>query len=157
MKPQTTILSIITLVLGIALAPIGSAQSPEELWKKSEQAMKAEKWSEAHELLTKAVERYDSRAPKLFGPKFGRYWYHKGRCELELKKWKEAAQSFTKCRGYQQGREKFAINLHYSDALAGKAEAIYQLKRYEEAAKLCRQYVAEQKRAAELLRKEDQD
>lgn len=155
MKPKSTILSVFTLILSVTLAPLAFAQSPDELLRQSEKAIKAEEWTKAHELLTKAVKRYDSRASALFGPKFGRIWYQKGRVELQLKKWKEVEASFTKCRGYPDNNQKFVGNLRYTDALAGKAEAVYQLKRYEEAAKLFRNYVAETKRAAALLNEEN--
>ncbi len=61
-------------------------------------AMKEEKWPEALALNAQAVERYGKNQPlKLFGPKFGSIYFRKGFCELKLKKWNEAIESFETC------------------------------------------------------------
>ncbi|MDP3849591.1 MAG: tetratricopeptide repeat protein [Luteolibacter sp.] len=61
-------------------------------------AMKAEKWEEALAASNDAVARYGKNQPlKLFGPKFGTIYYRKGICELKLKKWNEALESFETC------------------------------------------------------------
>ena len=66
-------------------------------WSNSLTAMRAKKWAEAHAILAKAVATYDARAKTLFGPKFGWFWYHKGYCELKLKQWEAAMESFKMC------------------------------------------------------------
>ena len=47
-------------------------------------AMKSGKWAEAQAILVKATNAYDSRAPQLYGPRFGWFWYHRGYCEIKL-------------------------------------------------------------------------
>ena len=61
-------------------------------------AMNEDKWEEALALNTQAVERFGKNQPlKLFGPRFGAIYYRKGLCELKLKKWREAMNSFEIC------------------------------------------------------------
>lgn len=69
----------------------------DTFWGNSLTAMRAGKWAEAHDLLAKACARFDGRAPTIFGPKFGWFWYHKGYCELKMKQYDEAMKSFEIC------------------------------------------------------------
>ncbi|MAF22848.1 MAG: hypothetical protein CMP26_09660 [Roseibacillus sp.] len=69
----------------------------ETAWANSLTAMKAKEWAKAHAILAKAVAQYDGRAKTLFGPRFGWFWYHKGYCELKLRQWEEAMESFKAC------------------------------------------------------------
>ncbi|HCQ33226.1 MAG TPA: hypothetical protein DIV54_06970, partial [Verrucomicrobiales bacterium] len=69
----------------------------EAAWANSLTAMKAKEWAKAHAILAKAVAQYDGRAKTLFGPRFGWFWYHKGYCELKLRQWEAAMESFKAC------------------------------------------------------------
>ena len=60
-------------------------------------AMKSGKWAEAQAVLVKATNAYDSRAPQLYGPRFGWFWYHRGYCEIKLGMFGDAMKSFEKC------------------------------------------------------------
>jgi tetratricopeptide (TPR) repeat protein len=84
-------------LLALVSAPEVSGQGIDVAWSNSLTSMRAKKWAEAHAVLSKACRTYDGRAMQLFGPKFGWFWYHKGYCELKLKKWEDAMGSFKKC------------------------------------------------------------
>lgn len=59
--------------------------------------MQAGQWAEAHGVLVKATNAYDARAPQLYGPRFGWFWYHRGYCEIKLNMFDDAMKSFEKC------------------------------------------------------------
>ena len=89
---------LLAIVAVGALPQEAAAQgSIDTAWSNSLTAMRAKKWAEAHAILAKAVAQYDGRAPTLFGPKFGWFWYHKGYCELKLQQWEAAMESFKMC------------------------------------------------------------
>jgi tetratricopeptide (TPR) repeat protein len=85
------------VLLALVSAPEVSGQGIDVAWSNSLTSMRAKKWAEAHAVLSKACRTFDGRAMQLFGPKFGWFWYHKGYCELKLKKWDDAMESFKKC------------------------------------------------------------
>ncbi|MFT6862057.1 MAG: tetratricopeptide (TPR) repeat protein [Akkermansiaceae bacterium] len=61
------------------------------------EAMQSGKWAEAHQVLVKATDAFDSRALQLYGPRFGWFWYHRGYCEIKLNMFDDAMKSFEKC------------------------------------------------------------
>ena len=68
------------------------------LTNKAVQAMNAQKWEEALALNARTVELYGRNQPlMLHGPKFGGVYYRKGLCELKLKQWQAAMESFEVC------------------------------------------------------------
>ncbi len=70
----------------------------ETLVEKSRVAMKESRWEQALDFNTLAVSRYEQKEPlRTFGPQFGAVYFHKGTCEMKLKKWLEAMQSFETC------------------------------------------------------------
>ena len=70
----------------------------ESLIEKSRLAMKESRWEQALDFNTQAVTRYGEQDPlRLFGPQFGVIYFHKGTCEMKLKKWTEAMRSFEIC------------------------------------------------------------
>jgi tetratricopeptide (TPR) repeat protein len=70
----------------------------ESLIEKSRGAMKESRWEQALDFYNQAVTRYGHQDPlRLFGPQFGAIYFHKGTCEMKLKKWPEAMQSFEIC------------------------------------------------------------
>jgi tetratricopeptide (TPR) repeat protein len=70
----------------------------ETLVEKAQVAMKAGRWKQALDFNTKAVENFGQDRPlQEFGAQFGAVFYHKGVCELKLKKWAEAMRSFETC------------------------------------------------------------
>jgi tetratricopeptide (TPR) repeat protein len=70
----------------------------ESLIEKSRGAMKESRWEQALDFNIQAVNRYGRKDPlRLFGPQFGAIYFHKGTCEMKLKKWTGAMQSFEIC------------------------------------------------------------
>jgi tetratricopeptide (TPR) repeat protein len=70
----------------------------EALVEQSRTAMKAGHWKQALDLNTQAVTNFGQDQPlRKFGPQFGAVYYHKGICEMKLKKWADAMQSFEIC------------------------------------------------------------
>ena len=73
-------------------------ESLETLVEKSRVEMKASRWEQALEAHTQVVGRFGQDQPlKKYGAQFGVIFYHKGVCEMKLKKWVEAMQSFEIC------------------------------------------------------------
>ena len=98
-SPKNRILcGLMALCVSLCLPEKSLAQGGvETAWANSLTAMKAKEWAKAHAILAKAVAQYDGRAKTLFGPRFGWFWYHKGYCELKLRQWEEAMESFKAC------------------------------------------------------------
>lgn len=88
---------LLLLTALVGPSPVVAQDSIDEFWGNSLTAMRAGEWAKAHDLLAKACARFDARAPTIFGPKFGWFWYHKGYCELKMKQWEEAMKSFEVC------------------------------------------------------------
>jgi len=90
---------------GASLAPLAvcvaaAAESPDlgTLAANAQAAMKAEQWDAALAAYTRAVETFGGDRPlQKFGPQFGAVYYHKGTCEMRLKRWEEAMGSFEIC------------------------------------------------------------
>ena len=78
------ILCGVLALFALVSVPKLSAQGIDVAWANSLTAMRADKWAEAHQILSKAVAQFDGRGMQLFGPKFGWFWYHKGFCELKI-------------------------------------------------------------------------
>lgn len=68
-----------------------------ELVAGSIKLMKARNWAEALRWNEHLVKEYGDRAKTMFGPQFGTIYYRKGICEMQLKKWGEAMNSFETC------------------------------------------------------------
>lgn len=70
----------------------------ENLVEAGRTAMREKDWQQALEFHTQAVSRFGQEDPlRTFGAQFGAVFYHKGVCELKLKKWAEAMRSFETC------------------------------------------------------------
>ena len=122
-------------------------------WSNSLTAMKAKKWAEAHAILAKAVATYDARAKTLFGPKFGWFWYHKGYCELKLRQWEAAMESFKMC--YTKYPNKNAggagldaatagsFNFYHKKALLKWGDAAIGAQEWEVAIKMYKKFLQE--------------
>lgn len=88
------------LALTAAAFPQGAELS--RLMDEGRAAMDKKDWQQALELHTQAVTRFGQEDPlREFGAQFGVVFYHKGVCEMKLKRWPEAMRSFETCyRGY---------------------------------------------------------
>ncbi|MGD1978944.1 MAG: tetratricopeptide repeat protein [Akkermansiaceae bacterium] len=89
-------LGLVFLALWALGAPV-HGQAIQDLNKAALKSMKEGKWAEAHQVLVKATNQFDSRAPVLYGPRFGWFWYHRGYCELKLNMFDDAITSFKTC------------------------------------------------------------
>ncbi len=70
----------------------------EALVEKSRVAMEGSRWEEALDLNSQAVARFGQEQPmRRYGAQFGVIHYHKGLCEMKLKRWQEAMRSFETC------------------------------------------------------------
>lgn len=131
------------------VAPLAHAQLEEDaavLNSNALTAMNAGKWEEALKLLTTAVERFDKVAPTVYGPKFGVTWYRKGICELRLKRWDDAMESFKQCyqRYPNQGDQVAAGGNNFNKlALLRWAEAAQGAENYKEAIRLYKKFLEE--------------
>lgn len=99
MKSIPTLPGKLALLL-LALWSFGATAQGQRIGDLNEaalDAMKAGKWAEAHGVLVQATETFDARAPQLYGPRFGWFWYHRGYCELKLAMFDDAIESFKAC------------------------------------------------------------
>lgn len=145
---------VLLLSIFLTAAPARGQGSIDELWSKSLSAMNEGHWAKAHASLDKAVKIYDARAATLFGPKFGWFWYHKGYCELKLRKFEEAMTSFETCykkypndanvAGQRAGdNENVSFNLYHKKSLLKWGEAAQGAEEYETAIRMFKKFIAE--------------
>lgn len=118
----------LTGATGLAQPPAPPARSDaQELNSGALAAMNEGKWEEALALFERCVADHDAAALRTFGPSFGVTWYRKGLCELRLRKWAAAADSFQTCyRRYANpaGRTTGERNLYEKRALLRWGEAL---------------------------------
>lgn len=138
-------------VAPLVLSVSASAQDEDlgSMVNKALAAMNAEKWDEALKWNTAAVERYGKNNPlQLFGPQFGTIYYRKGFCELKLKKFKDAMQSFEKChRDFPNKAKEGGGNPFEKQALLKWAEAAMGEKDWELAISLFQKFLKERDKA----------
>ncbi|GAA5482144.1 tetratricopeptide repeat protein [Haloferula sargassicola] len=130
----------------LAAAPLltpahGQLETPQGLNAEATTAMEAGKWDEALKLLSTCTDRFDARAMQLYGPVFGVTWYRKGICEMRLKRWDDAMNSFQTCyekypnntakQGPGNAFNKRAL-LRWAEAAQGAQDWETALKKYEQ-------------------------
>lgn len=138
------------ILLAVLAAPL-QAQSIDELHTQSLTSMRQGNWGHALSLLDKAIKQYDGRAPTLFGPKFGWFWYHKGYSELKLRKYEPAIKSFETCykkypndKGATAGAaDDVSINLYHVRSLLKWGEAAQGAEQYEVAIRMFKKFLDE--------------
>lgn len=108
-------------------------------------AMKAEKWEEGLAFNQQAVDRFGKNKPlQLFGPRFGTIYYRKGLCEMKLKKWNEAMQSFEAChRDFPNNAQAGGGNTFQKMALLKWGEAAMGAKNWELAITMFQKFLKE--------------
>ncbi len=89
-------LGVLLLAFGAFCAPV-KGQAIANLHAEALTEMKAGNWPGAYALLVRATDNFDGRAPQLFGPRFGWFWYHRGYAEIKLNKFEDAMKSFEVC------------------------------------------------------------
>lgn len=84
-------------VISLLLVLPSAAQAPklESLLITAEAAMESQNWEEALKLHRQATEEFSVGAA--LGPQFGVVHHRRGICEMKLKKWADAMQSFEIC------------------------------------------------------------
>ncbi|MES2921290.1 MAG: tetratricopeptide repeat protein [Verrucomicrobiota bacterium] len=100
MKPRRSIRpASVLLAMGLAVFPARAQdRGLTALVEKTAAAMKAENWQKALDASSQAVDRYGKGDPlRTYGAQFGAVYYRKGVCEMKLKRWQEAMQSFEIC------------------------------------------------------------
>jgi tetratricopeptide (TPR) repeat protein len=144
LHPLVAVLCAIPLLLAV---PARAADDDDlgTLVNKALQAMRAEKWEEALQFNTRAIERYGANQPmQLFGPRFGQIYYRKGICEMKFQMWKEAMESFEKCyRDFPNSEKAVAENPFNKLALLRWAEASMGAGQYDEALNLFKKFLDE--------------
>ncbi|MCW1922362.1 tetratricopeptide repeat protein [Luteolibacter arcticus] len=134
-----------------APAPVAAAAEVTDLTTKALAEMEAGRWEEALKLLAECVEKHDAKALDLYGRSFGVTWYRKGICELRLKRWDDAAQSFETCyRKYPNPSTNGNVNagnLYHKRALLRWGEAAQGAGKYEEAIRLFAKFMEERDKA----------
>ena len=95
-------------VVSICTSCPSYSQNPvEDNYRKAVQLMEESKWKEATSVLQTVVSDHGENAMEFYGPAFGLIHYHLGLCQLSLKKFAEAADSFqTTYRKYPNKFEK---------------------------------------------------
>jgi len=100
MKPRRSIRpASFLLAVGLAVVPASAQEGGlTGLVEKTAAAMKAENWQKALDASSQAVDRYGKKdAFRTYGAQFGAVYYRKGVCEMKLKRWQDALQSFEIC------------------------------------------------------------
>ncbi len=124
------------------------AQAIHEYADRASKAMKKNQWVEAHSLLSSATEKFDKLAMVTSGPRFGWFWYQKGLCELKLKRYDEAANSFRICyekypnRVSKEGR-KSSVNFYHKKALLMWGDAAKGSEQWKRSLELYQQFLNE--------------
>ncbi len=89
---------VISAIAMTCLPACARDDSLGDLVDRSLTKMAAENWEESLRLADLALKNYGgSDARRKFGPRFGVIHYRKGLCEMKLKRWNEAMQSFEIC------------------------------------------------------------
>ena len=90
------IICVVTLVSGVTA--VAQTEELGTLAASARKAMQAEQWEDALALHNQVVTSFGRNNPlQRFGPQFGAIHYHKGICEMKLKRWDEALRSFEIC------------------------------------------------------------
>ncbi len=104
----------------------------ESLVDGSKVAMKEKNWEQALDFNTRAITEFGSGEPlREYGPQFGIIYYHKGLCEMKLKRWKEAMASFETCYREFPNRGAAGGNTYQKMALRKWAESAMGAEQWE--------------------------
>ncbi|MEZ5302246.1 MAG: tetratricopeptide repeat protein [Verrucomicrobiales bacterium] len=107
-------------------------------------------WEAALQIYAGIVKQYGKDAESSFGARFGVIYYEKGLCELNLKKYPEAVESFKTCylkfpNGKKQDQDEGApnINIHWHRAIFQCGVALQYSEDYETAIGLYKKFLEE--------------
>ena len=167
LKPLSVTLASILIVLMTSSGNL-RAQDINTLAAASDAAYKAGNLEECHSILQRIITSFGGRAPMMYGPKFGVFHYRKGLVELKFasnakrannledaKKWfEEASKSFEACyEKYPNGAVDMAdtVNAVHKASLQRWAEASMGNKKYEDALKLYKKFLAERDKVRDKI------
>jgi tetratricopeptide (TPR) repeat protein len=130
--PAALAAGVIPLVL-LSHSAVAQEDDLGSLVNKGLLAMNAEKWEEGLKYHAEAVTRFGGKnALTLHGPRFGQIYYRKGICEMKLKKWKDAMQSFEIChRDFPNAAKEGGGNPFEKMALLRSGEAAMGAEEWE--------------------------
>lgn len=140
------LLGICAAVLLLTIPAFSREEPLEDLVERSRAAMKSSHWEKALEFNSRAVASYGKDNPlKTFGAQFGAIYYHKGVCEMKLKKWQEAITSFESCyRDFpNSGASSERANPYQKTALLKWGEAAMGAENWELAISQFDKFIAE--------------
>ncbi|MEO8614308.1 MAG: tetratricopeptide repeat protein [Luteolibacter sp.] len=134
------------------LVPVEECSDLTSLVEKSSAAMSAEKWSEALELNTQAVTRFGRNDPfKQYGAQFGALYFRKGICQMKLKKWSDAMQSFEVCYRDFPNHGVERENVFQKMALLKMGEVAMALEKWDLAVTQFRKFIEERDKMHDLF------
>jgi tetratricopeptide (TPR) repeat protein len=125
-----------------------------ELVNQSLAEMDAGNWEESLKLVKLVLERHDGPAARReFGPRFGAIHYRKGVCEMKLKRWNEAMESFEVCyRDFpNDGAAAGSENVFHALALLKWGEAAMGAGQWELALSRFKKFIEERDRVRDLF------
>lgn len=127
---------------------VSQVETLEALVDQSRIALAAEDWQRALEISTRLVEEFGKDEPlKAIGPQFGGVYYRKGLCEMKLKQWAQAMESFEICyRDFPENPASGSGNIYQKLALLKWGEAAMGAERWEVAANKFRKFLEERDR-----------
>ncbi len=117
-------------------------------------AMEAGNWEEALSFSAAAVERFGKTDPMgKYGAQFGAIHYRKGICEMKLKRWEEAMQSFEICyRDFpNDGATAENFNMFQKMALLKWGEAAMGAEQWELAISRFSKFILERDKLRDLF------
>ena len=102
MKSSVSYMAFLASACAVTLLLTGrvfsQVETLESLIESSRVAMARENWQQGLDLNTQAVARFGQEQPmRKYGAQFGVIHYHKGLCEMKLKRWQDAMRSFEIC------------------------------------------------------------
>lgn len=113
-------------------------------------AMREKNWQQALDLHTQAATRFGQGDPlRVIGAQFGAVYYHKGTCEMKLRKWNEAMRSFETCYRDFPNTGKGSGNPFQIMALCKWGEAAMGAEDWELAASRFAKFVGERDRVGD--------
>ncbi len=142
------------LALGAAVAPL-QGQGLEGYAQRSSIAMEKNEWPTALAELKKATDSFDGRALRVFGPRFGWFWFRRGIAELKLAKYEDAMKSFEKCNvKYANNKGKEAnesINMNEKKALLYWGHAAKGAKQWKIAVEIYDRFLKERDKTRDKM------
>ena len=146
----------VPIVCCVALVSGAMAQDDDlgSLAGKARAAMTAENWEEALGLYDGALARFGENNPlQAFGPQFGAIYFHKGTCEMKLKRWDNAMKSFEICyRDFPNaGPAAEGGNVFQKMALLKWGEAAMGAEKWELAISQFRKFIKERDRTRDVF------